>query len=1733
MNIFDFDEQLVKSYSDFSKSFTLIDSDKIKSFLDSERSKYTPSALIQINPNYKQNLNEDVQSLVNKDILHPKCRRIFATDSNEPLKLYQHQVESISLAKAQKSYVVTTGTGSGKSLCFFIPIVDRILREKANDLNRKTRAIIVYPMNALANSQFEEIRKFTSHLPDEIKVSRYTGQESKQERDDIKDNPPDILLTNYVMLDYLLMRSDDKKVINNAKDLNFLVLDELHTYRGRSGADVSLLIRRLRSQLTNSENLICIGTSATMSSEGSIIDQQKTVARVASTIFGVQIEYSQVVKETLQRVTSENLNKNNIKETLRNEIKTLLLGKDLQINNFEEFQNCSLAVWLELTLSISTKPGEESTRAVPQDIRSIARELNSFLDNEFDESDLSKVLKDFLIRFGEDSKIKTPQNRNPFAFKLHQFLSGPEKLSMSLEKNQQMSLDGQMSVKDKDDENSIIPMYRTYFCPECGQEYHPVLRIGTTYFPVEIDDISNDEEHEYGYICKKTNSQTYRGEEDLPQSWFDYKKQKLKIKQSRKKRIPETITLNKHGRDLPNSGDPFYWFLRGKFRFCVNCCKELSNKSLERNALIGLSGEGRSSVSTILCLNQLRQLDDLKQECKILGFSDNRQDAALQAGHFNDYVSHLILRVGLLNVLEQNKDKEFSLEELTDSIFRAFHFDSGKTSDIAKFSRNPYIKNFNLLHAQEVVRNIISLNLLKELKSSNMYNRPSIDKLELAEIKYENLEKVCNYSKIYLNFSNNLLNLLSPQELFEVLKLVLDTLRNNLCIKSPFFDENKKNSLYSNNIELTEKFQLDENESFYSLGKYAVVGTTEDRYNENKGLVSISDRNSLGKKIIEKLSIFNSTKYEVVKLKSEDKLDLIANLLNCMATSGLLIEEQSKKISKKLYTISDRTIKWKYKTPSNNALYGYFKKFYLKEAQKLSLGSDMFGIEAQEHTAQLSNEDRLDLERRFRANENDFKEWNEDSRKGYFKKLPLLFCSPTMELGIDISNLNFVFLRNVPPTPANYVQRAGRAGRSGQQSLTTTYCTSLSPHDQWYFRRPNEMVQGRVNAPKLDIKNQTMVENHIHSIFVSCISDFIKDNVADNCDLNNDAYPLNDDIKSAIYNVELLKRAKKLATEFISELDLSDCQWFNAAYVDKVIQESPIKLDRAFDFWRSLLKACVSEKDVALKNSNNIANTKEQNRHYERIIQECSIQISLLKGESSTKKNNDFYTYRYLANQGFLPGFNFPTMPLVAWLKDKKQESNLLTRSRFIGLTEFGPRNIIYHKGKTYRVTSIKLKANSISQMGGINKLGAYICPHCGYFRDSSSSCVDSICINCGNQLSLEDYCDEYFKVEAVSAYETHSISCEDEVRKREGFITKLAYSYRGHNKEYTSISNVLDADKNELALIEYSESATIYKINEGWKSGSDLECPEKGFRLNALTGVFEKPSSTSASEEDDTDEYTYDSIIAEKDVIQPYVSDVRNILLIKPTFADNLEADDKNKSMATLKSALKQAITHYYQLEQSEIAIEYLPSSFDRSILLIYENTEGGAGVLKDLSTSLESLKDIAKEALSLMHYQLDEQGNLIDREPDCLKACYKCLLAYDNQTDHAYIDRHDTWVLNFLQSILHGTIEKEQCCKAAISSHQLENITAATESLSRLDIFKSALMKFGCSQPSDYDFMFKSGIKVSARYKSKHMVVLLDKLSEDELSTLEDNDWIIIDLSDESDIERYVQSNTEKFSN
>jgi ATP-dependent helicase YprA (DUF1998 family) len=191
--------------------------------------------------------------------------------------------------------VLTTGTGSGKSLAYIIPIVDRVLAAKrAGSYRPGIKAIVVYPMNALANSQLRELEKFLKTGYPEgppVTFERYTGEESAQDGARIIADPPDILLTNYVMLEVVLIRPRDRGLTDAANGLQFLVLDELHTYRARQGADVALLVRRLRDTC-NAADVQCIGTSATMTTEGDSDDRRQAVAEVATTLFGVPVQPS-------------------------------------------------------------------------------------------------------------------------------------------------------------------------------------------------------------------------------------------------------------------------------------------------------------------------------------------------------------------------------------------------------------------------------------------------------------------------------------------------------------------------------------------------------------------------------------------------------------------------------------------------------------------------------------------------------------------------------------------------------------------------------------------------------------------------------------------------------------------------------------------------------------------------------------------------------------------------------------------------------------------------------------------------------------------------------------------------------------------------------------------------------------------------------------------------------------------------------------------------------------------------------------------------------------------------------------------------------------------------------------------------------------------------------------------------------------------------------------------------
>ena len=304
LDIFALRDSVVAEYKHFATSFTTIDAQDIREQVAAiyAEERYWPEPLIQINPSYKRSTN--VGTLVTNGVLDPGCADIFRANG-QSLFLYKHQEQAIALAAEGESFVVTTGTGSGKSLCFFIPIVSHVLDVRRTSVQRRTHAIVVYPMNALANSQMEELSKFIGQVPGDrpITFARYTGQEDRDERKRVADEPPDILLTNFMMLELLMTRQEelDRRVIGNCAGLRFLVLDELHTYRGRQGADVALLVRRVRERL-QPEKLLCIGTSATMASEGSLEDKSRVVGGVASKLFGNQIAESNVIAETLERI---------------------------------------------------------------------------------------------------------------------------------------------------------------------------------------------------------------------------------------------------------------------------------------------------------------------------------------------------------------------------------------------------------------------------------------------------------------------------------------------------------------------------------------------------------------------------------------------------------------------------------------------------------------------------------------------------------------------------------------------------------------------------------------------------------------------------------------------------------------------------------------------------------------------------------------------------------------------------------------------------------------------------------------------------------------------------------------------------------------------------------------------------------------------------------------------------------------------------------------------------------------------------------------------------------------------------------------------------------------------------------------------------------------------------------------------------------------------------------------
>lgn len=1633
MDVFEFRGHLVAEYSDFTRSFTRIKADDIRMYVDAEydSQKFWPEPLIQVNPNFKD--GGTVEGFVQAGHLHRLCADIFRfgkTDSSAgySFPLHKHQAEAISLAASGESYVLTTGTGSGKSLAYFIPIVDACIKAKEADPTPRTRAIVVYPMNALANSQLEELKKFLGADPASRPVTfgRFTGQEGTEEREVMKANPPDILLTNFMMLELLLTRQNaiDQQVVANARGLRFLVLDELHTYRGREGADVALLVRRVREALA--DKLICIGTSATMATDGTEMERNATVARVATRLFGTLIPDRNIVTETLKRTTPET----ETEKTVAPKLAGAIAAGVPENLSFEEMARHPVSVWVELTLGL-TFESNKPRRAKPKTLKQAAVQLAEA--SGLPETQCNEYLRKFLLRA---YNVTDATGKSLFAFKLHQFISGGGKVYATLEApgKRAITLHGQQFVAG--DRSRFL--YNIHFCRDCGQEYVPVWDAagpeGRVFQRRNIDERKNeDDEIRFGFFMPDVDNLWNDADpEQYPETWVEERVDgEWRVKSAQKKFVPQAVKVRPDG--VTTTADGLKgWFIPGSFRFCLACNASHTTAGKDSLRLTSLSGEGRSSATTMLTLSCLRYLyeqdNQLSREAKkVLGFSDNRQDAALQAGHFNDFLQVLLTRAALLSALERTAGAPLSEKEVANAVFEALGFDRDDAVVRAEFMQQPEVKGNARRQVQDAMRAILGYRSFYDLRRGWRFNNPNLEQLGLVRIAYQDIDDLAADEAEWAS-APQVLRSARPTERALVLQKLFETMRQGLCIATRYLDRTELDQLRTLSFaNLREPWGFTEDERPLPAKSFVISRPPDDvrprgrRQNIEDYLVIGSSRSRLGREL-RKGSTWGGSNPFVKQVNDRSYPELINALLKAAESYGLVRKEETD-VGLMGWQLNGSALLWTAgdgcsATQSHDNV--FFRNLYRNIARLLAEPAhQLFDFEAREHTAQVEQEDRMEREARFRFTEKDRSEWRK-SHGTELNWLPVLFCSPTMELGVDISSLNTVYMRNVPPTPANYAQRSGRAGRAGQPALVITYCAAQSPHDQYYFRDPVRMVHGQVNPPTLDLANRELVQSHMQAIWLAETGKKLGNSIRDLLNMDKpDELPITDDLESDLAKPQAQKRAHQRGLAVLEmlkdELTPERAPWYTPTWPESVFQRAYQEFDSALNRWRDLYRATARQIELNFKIENNPAASERERREAQQRHNEARKQRDLLLAGDSAF-NSDFYTYRYLASQGFLPGYNFPRLPLLAYIPARRGNigrESFLSRPRFLALSEFGPYSLIYHEGSQYRVTKALLTISSQEQVSDGAKLTtevARLCPSCGYGHFRSQRDADR-CVSCGASLSGAEEIKHLYRIENVSTRRAERITANEEERTRQGYEmqTTLQFS-EADGKLQVVMSEVSDAE-GPLLELQYGPAATIWRMNYGWRRRKEKAV--RGFMMNPVTGHW--VGGVDEAGEENGDDAPPDKTPPQR--IVPFVEDRRNILVVRPSYRlGELTAS----SMTTLQYAIKRGIEAVYQLEESELMTEPLPNRDNRQSILFFEAAEGGAGVLTRIASEPKALAAVAAEALEILHFQRPAAGqpwtkaNLVEELDEngksiCEAGCYRCLLSYYNQPDHPLVDRKD----------------------------------------------------------------------------------------------------------------------------
>jgi len=1585
MDVFALREKVVSDYRHYIESFVRINDEGIADFVEKKFNEGVlwPDAILQLNPAYEPGSTLD--ELAAQGGILKSTADFFRGQGGKPLRLYRHQQQAIEIARRWESYVVTTGTGSGKSLTYLIPIVDHVLRTQPE--KHKVRAIIVYPMNALINSQLKALKTYAENNPGiPIRFDCYTGQEKEEAKKRIQDDPPHILLTNYVMLEYMMLRPAERVFTDaTTSNLEFLVLDELHTYRGRQGADVAMLMRRLRERSGN-KKILNIGTSATVASGGKRDDRRLAAAGVATKLFGTPIPVENVIDETLRRAIQASV------PSTGAELRTVIEAP-LPPTGLRSFIESPLAAWTENAFGLDEEDGR-LVRRKPIKFREGVAKLAE--DSGADKSMCAEKLQ-HLLALG--NSLKNEMGEPVFAFRLHQFLAAGGTLYSTLEgaDKRYLTLEGQHYAPGDGGERLLFPLV---FCRECGQEYYMVSWAGgeagtiTPRLPFLTSDEDDDADARRGYVALNASEDgalwSDAHAETLPDFWYEARSERLK--KDYRKHVPQLLKVQANGEVGSDDGTEV-WFEEWPFLLCLRCGSAFDRT--ERNEfkkLSRLSNAGRSTATTVVggsAIVQLREDKQVQPEAqKLMSFTDNRQDASLQAGHFNDFIQVGLLRAALFKALQDGQVLEHY--NVTQAVFKAMGLDQ------KLYAKEPAQYGPGKSRNEDSFQRLLEYRLYEDLRRGWRVAQPNLEQCGLLIIDYPGLHEICAATEAWAK--HPLLAQADPETRERVVRAFLDFLRKEMAIDAKVLDFEEQKEL-RRRIEqhLRDPWALDD---FDHLLESAIFLLPPGRPNSGKERSLDPARSRLGKFLRQK-KLWHLGK----DLTADDGEKLIRELVAVLRGNYITVvptEQNQDGIQ-----LQAGALQWKLGdgTPpppdpvrtkrmvsprlhqTEREANQFFAQFYRETARRL------VGVEGGAHTGQIPMDLRQDREARFGRGD-----------------LAALFCSPTMELGVDIRDLNVVHLRNVPPTPANYAQRSGRAGRGGQPALVMAFCSEGSQHDQYFFRQPSLMVAGSVAPARLELGNKELVEAHVHSVWVAAAGLPLGRDMTSVLDLDQVGFPLQADVQHRIdlsdssvgYVIAECKRILEACGE-----DVARAPWYREEWIHETLVSAPKAFDNALARWRELYTAAVRQRDENQAISNRPTVPKPEQREADRRVDEAKREIELLLNRSEESVESDFYPYRYLASEGFLPGYNFPRLPLRALIPTGKTV-HVIDRPRFLGLTEFGPRNVIYHEGRKYRM------ARCVLPPGGIESrlVAAKLCDSCGYFHDGDHAKADR-CDHCGTLLdgAHSQYIPTLFEMGTVRGFRVERITCDEEERLREGFEIETRYRFAPapDGRALQEQATVQDALGHDLLQLTFAPQAELWRVNQRWRRSD-----RSGFTLDTKTGYWAKRP--------DDDDHAPDA--AGNDLrtgVRPFVRDTRNVLLIRPV-SDEFKITDQ--FLTSLGYSLQRGMQLLFQVEQQEIALEQI-GEHDNRRLLFWEAAEGGNGIWQRLIEDPNALARVAEKALDICHFEASTGAELPGWAERCSRACYDCLLSYSNQLAHPLIDRH--LIREFLLLLLKSTTTKK----------------------------------------------------------------------------------------------------------